>query len=105
MVLERAGYEVEQAADGLEAVLKLGVCDYDAVILDLMMPNLDGFVLMETFAANDPARLRRIIITSAASPVVIRERLKGAPFDILPKPFDIDELLRVVRTCLDQPVN
>jgi len=105
MVLERAGYEVEQAADGLEAVLKLGVCDYDAVILDLMMPNLDGFVLMETFAANDPGRLRRIIITSAASPVVIRERLKGAPFDILPKPFDIDELLRVVRTCLDQPVN
>ena len=105
MVLERAGYDVEQAADGLEAVLKLGVCDYDAVILDLMMPNLDGFVLMETFATNDPARLRRIIITSAASPVVIRERLKGAPFDILPKPFDIDELLRVVRTCLDQPVN
>lgn len=105
MVLERAGYQVEQAADGLEAVLKLGVCEYDAVILDLMMPNLDGFVLMETFAANDPARLRRIIITSAASPVVIRERLKGAPFGILPKPFDIDDLLRVVRGCLQQPVN
>lgn len=105
MVLERAGYQVEQAADGLEAVLKLGVCEYDAVILDLMMPNLDGFVLMETFAENDPARLRRIIITSAASPVVIRERLKGAPFDILPKPFDIEDLLRVVRGCIQQPVN
>jgi DNA-binding NtrC family response regulator len=102
MVLERAGYSVEVAADGLEAVLKLGVCEYDVIILDLMMPNLDGFVFIETFAENDPARLRRIIVTSAASPAVIRERMKGKPFHILPKPFDIDELIRIVRTCVEQ---
>jgi CheY-like chemotaxis protein len=75
------------------------------VLLDLMMPKLDGFTLMETFAANEPARLRRIIVTSAASPTVIRERLKGAPFRILPKPFDIDDVLGVVRACVEQPVN
>jgi CheY-like chemotaxis protein len=100
MVLERHGYEVEVAADGLEAVLKLGVREYDAMILDLMMPNLDGFVLIETLAQNDPDRLRRIIVTSAASPAVIRERMKGTPFDVLPKPFDINALIRVVQACI-----
>ena|SRR5436309_2549808 len=102
MVLQRAGFQVEAAADGLEAVLKLGICEYDVVILDLMMPNLDGFVLIETLAANDPARLRRIIVTSAASPAVIRERMKGTPFNVLPKPFDIDALVEMVRQCADQ---
>jgi CheY-like chemotaxis protein len=102
MVLEREGYRVEVASDGLEAVLKLGVMEYAAIILDLMMPNLDGFVLIETLAANDPLRLRRIIVTSAASPSVIRERMKGSPFDLLPKPFDIGDLTRVVRTCAEQ---
>ena len=105
MVLERHGYEVEVAADGLEAVLKLGVCEYDVVILDLMMPKLDGFVLIETLAQNDPDRLRRIIVTSAASPAVIRERMKGTPFTVLPKPFDIDALIRIVGACVNQPLH
>jgi two-component system chemotaxis response regulator CheY len=101
MVLEREGYAVEAAADGVEAVLKLGLHEFDVIILDLMMPNLDGFVLMETLAKNDPQRLRRIIVTSAASPSVIRERMRGVPFHVLPKPFDIHELSRSVRACVD----
>jgi DNA-binding NtrC family response regulator len=66
-----------------------------------MMPNLDGFVLIETLAANDPARLNRIIVTSAASPAVINERMRGTPFDLLLKPFDIADLARVVRACVE----
>ncbi|HEX7152677.1 MAG TPA: response regulator [Thermoanaerobaculia bacterium] len=105
MVLEREGYRVEVACDGLEAVLKLGVSDYDVIVLDLMMPNLDGFTLMSTLAENDPDRLRKIIVTSAASPTTIRERMHGVPFDLLTKPFDIHELATRVRSCIDaQPV-
>ncbi|HEX7192550.1 MAG TPA: response regulator [Thermoanaerobaculia bacterium] len=102
MVLQRRGYQVETAADGVEAVLKLGVGDYDAIILDLMMPHLDGFALIDTLAENDPQRLKRIIVTSAASPSVIHARMRGKPFDIIPKPFDIEDLQRRVRACLDQ---
>jgi len=102
MVLEREGYCVEVAVDGVEAVLKLGLHEFDVIILDLMMPHLDGFVLIQTLAENDPARLQRIIVTSAASPAVIRERMKGKPFDVLPKPFDLRALTGVVRRCLDQ---
>lgn len=100
MVLEREGYSVDIAADGVEAVLKLGLVEFDVIILDLMMPNLDGFAFMETLHANAPDRLKRIIVTSAASPAIIRTRMKGAPFAILPKPFDIKELSSRVRDCL-----
>lgn len=101
MVLRREGYKVEQAADGIEAVLKIGVSDYDAIILDLMMPNLDGFTLMNTLAENDPERLKHIIVTSAASPAIIRDRMNGVPFAVLPKPFDIATLVEHVRACIE----
>ncbi len=100
MVLVREGYEVDIAADGVEAVLKLGIKEYDVIVLDLMMPNLDGFSFMSTLAANDPDRLRNVVVTSAASPTVIRDRMKGAPFDVLPKPFDIQQLVGLVRQCI-----
>ena len=101
MVLTREGYQVEVASDGIEAVLKLGLADYDVIILDLMMPNLDGFSFIETMAEHDPERLRRIIVTSAASPGVIKERMRGTPFLVVPKPFDINELIAHVRSCID----
>lgn len=100
MVLQREGYRVEVASDGVEAVLKLGLNEYDVIVLDLMMPNLDGFAFMSTMAENDPARLQKIIVTSAASPGVIKERMRGKPFDLLPKPFDIGQLADRVRACL-----
>ncbi len=99
-VLGRVGYQVETACDGIEAVLKLGVVDYDVIILDLMMPNLDGFSFVSTMAEHDPERLKRVIVTSAASPGVIKERMKGTPFLVLPKPFDIQELIAHVRACV-----
>lgn len=101
MVLGRQGYQVEVATDGLEAVLKLGLVSYDVIILDLMMPNLDGFTFLNTLAENQPEQLNRIIVTSAASPSVIRERMHGKPFDLLPKPFDIGELASRVRACVN----
>ena len=100
MVLERSGYMVDIAADGVEAVLKLGLAEFDVIILDLMMPNLDGFSFIDTLSANDPRRLDQIIVTSAASPNVIKERMHGRPFDVLPKPFDINDLARRVQACV-----
>jgi CheY-like chemotaxis protein len=101
MVLQRQGYRLESACDGLEAVLKLGVSDYDVIVLDLMMPNLDGFSFLNTLALNQPERLRTVIVTSAASPAVIRERMHGGPFRLLPKPFDIHELIDTVKSCIE----
>lgn len=100
-VLSRAGYQVHTAEDGVEAVLKLGLIEYDLIILDLMMPNLDGFAFCSTIAASDPKLIERIIVTSAASPPVIRERMRGIQVNVLPKPFDIEELMSRVTQTLD----
>jgi len=99
MVLKREGYRVDTASDGLEAVLKLGLVEYGVIVLDLMMPHLDGFMFLNTMAQNDPDRLRRVIVTSAASPAIIRERMTTTPFGLLPKPFDIHDLLANVKSC------
>lgn len=100
MVLQRQGYRTETASDGVEAVLKLGVSEYDVIVLDLMMPNLDGFGFLGKLADSHPQRLQSVIVTSAASPNLIRERMKGQTFMVLPKPFDIHELVAAVRSCI-----
>ncbi len=100
-VLSRAGFQVQTAEDGVEAVLKIGLMDYDLIILDLMMPNLDGFAFCATMAQSHPKLLERIIVTSAASPPVIRERMRGIQVNVLPKPFDIEELMNHVHQTLD----
>jgi len=100
MVLQREGYEVYEASDGREAVLKLSLTNFDVIILDLMMPNLDGFAFMTKLADHDPSRLKKIIITSAASPSLIRQRMRGVTYDLLPKPFDIHDLVKRVRACI-----
>jgi DNA-binding response OmpR family regulator len=99
-VLQREGFRIETASDGIEAVLKLGLCDYDVIVLDLMMPNLDGFAFIDSLREHDPERLERIIVMSAASPAIIRERLHGKPFAVVPKPFDLDELVAKIRDCV-----
>jgi DNA-binding response OmpR family regulator len=101
MVLTRHGYRVDEAVDGLEAVLKLGLNEYDVIILDLMLPHLDGFTFLNTFAENQPEMLSKVIVTSAASPNVMRDRLTGTPFAVLPKPFDIAALIAHVKACVD----
>lgn len=98
-VLCREGYQVDVAVDGVEAVLMLGLRDYDVIVLDLMMPNLDGFQFLATLAEHDPARLARIVVTSAASPAIIKSRITHSPFAVLPKPFNIAELVEQVRAC------
>lgn len=101
MVLERHGYRVDVASDGAEAENRIRSSKYDAIILDLMMPRLDGFAFLVHLQQEDPERLKRIIVTSAASPALIQERLHVAPFDMVPKPFDISDLADRVRACLN----
>jgi CheY-like chemotaxis protein len=101
-VLRREGFQVDVASDGIEAVLKLGLSQYDVIVLDLMMPHLDGFAFMKTIAEHDAGRLNRIIVTSAASLAVIAERMEGQPYAVVPKPFDIGELATCVHRCADQ---
>lgn len=98
--LQREGYSVESAHDGLEAIELLERKDYDAVLLDLMMPRLDGPGVVRHLEKTKPAVLERVIIMTAHHPVPdcdLPEEISSRP---LRKPFDIQEVVRRTRGLL-----
>ena len=101
-VLRRDGYAVEEASDGVEALEKLRERPYDAVLLDLMMPRMNGWEVLEQLSADDPSRLSCVIVISAALPKKgLSPEHETAVFSVIPKPFDLEALRTVVRHCVE----
>lgn len=103
--LDGAGYQVDAASDGQTGLQKLHDLDYDLLILDLMLPDMDGLAVLEK------TRNRRVsppvLILSARSEVEDRVRgLEVGADDYLVKPFAFEELLARVKALLrrGQPV-
>lgn len=89
--LQKRGYVVDMAHDGLEGLETACINDYDAIVLDLNLPTLDGLDVLERLRAEKPDS--RVLILSARSE--IEDRVKGLELgasDYLPKPFDFREL-------------
>ncbi len=93
--LEELGYEAETAENGVEALEKLRERPYDVLLLDLLMPELDGFGVLSAMKEDSAFDNTDVIIVSAMDDLesVIRCLEAGAS-DYLPKPFD-PVLLRV----------
>jgi two-component system response regulator HydG len=94
-ILESAGHEVEEAADGVFALEKIDSGAFPLVITDLRMPRLDGLALVRHLAAR-PSPPRTILITAHGSERHAVEAIKAGAYDYFRKPFDTDELLAVV---------
>ena len=62
--LGKAGYEIELASDGDEALMKLGSFRPDVILLDLVMPNKDGFTTLEEIKADDSIKDIPVIVAS-----------------------------------------
>lgn len=99
IMVERQGFSVDTAADGNDAYALLGVNAYDAVLLDLMMPNLNGFNLIEQLRREQPAILSRVIVLTAFSRGGLLPSIDGV-HTVVRKPFDLDELIAVVHECV-----
>ncbi len=97
--LESAGYAVDVAPDGATAMDHVHVTEYDLIILDLMLPDIDGLALLEKIRnrrASPP-----VLILSARD--AVDDRVKGLEYgadDYLVKPFAFVELLARVRALL-----
>jgi DNA-binding response OmpR family regulator len=90
-IVERAGHPVDSARDGAEAIARLEVESYAVLVVDLMMPNVDGYALIDHLKARGGVR-PAIIVISAGDTAALR-RLDGSMVhSILRKPFDIDVL-------------
>lgn len=98
-VLARAHFSVDTAKDGVEALEKLAANDYDAVLLDLMMPRMSGFDVIAELQRMSETKLRRVVVMTAATNAQLDRFDGNLVYAVLRKPFDIEELTRVVSTC------
>lgn len=94
-----AGYGVDTAADGERGVQLAEAVPYDLVVLDLMLPGLDGYAVLERLrAADNPTGV--VILTARQG---LGERIKGLDLgadDYVMKPFSFDELLARIRSVI-----
>ena len=99
-VLERLDLEIDTARDGGEAIKLIANKDYDVVLLDLMMPRVDGFAVLQHMHDEHPELLTRTIIASAVPETEIYRRLdEDNVYRVHPKPFEIASLLHDVGEC------
>jgi len=90
-IVERAGLTVDSARDGAEAIEMLEERPYGVVVVDLMMPNVDGYGLIDYLKKRSGAR-PAVIVISAGESGALRQLDGSMVHSIVRKPFDIDVL-------------
>src|SRR5687768_11597349 len=100
-LLEREGYSVRLAAHGQEGLDLAKSLPFDAVIVDMMMPGLDGLQVLEELHKHDE-ELPVIMITAFASMENAIAAMKKGAFDYITKPFKNDEVLVVLRNAVER---
>jgi two-component system OmpR family response regulator len=97
--LQREGYEIDTASTGDEALSQAVARDYDGVILDVMLPGLDGFEVCQALRRGQ----RPVPVLMLTARAAVSDRIRGLDAgadDYLVKPFDFGELLARLRALL-----
>jgi two-component system, sensor histidine kinase and response regulator len=100
-ILEGAGHEIATAPDGTEGLKLAQASAPDLVLVDLMMPGISGFEVLEGMRGIDPT-IVTIVITGYSTVESAVEAMKRGAFDFLPKPFTPDELRLIVQRGLER---
>jgi DNA-binding NtrC family response regulator len=100
-ILGDGNYEVEAVQSGTEALRKIDESHYDVVILDIMMPEMDGLEVLQRVKEAHPD-VDVIMVTGLSQIETAVRAMKLGAFDYLPKPFDPDELKLVVERALER---
>jgi DNA-binding response OmpR family regulator len=101
MILTGAGYTVDTAADGAQALQRVAETEYDLVILDVMMPGMDGFEVCRALKA-DPrgADVPVLFLTAKDEPKALLEGFEAGASMYISKPFSEGKLLAMVSTLI-----
>ena len=94
--LGRRGVDVEKAFSGQQGIQMLRHRDYDAVLLDLKMPDMDGIEVLKVIKIIAPD-LPVILLSGHGASEAVQRGLAGGAFDFLAKPYDLDRLLEKIR--------
>lgn len=100
-ILEMEKYEVDEAADGMECLVKVKQRRYDVLILDIKMPKLDGMEALDRIQQLSPDTPVIMISGHADIDTAVAAVKKGA-FDFVSKPPDLNRLLITLRNALDK---
>ncbi len=101
--LDRVGYDVEVAPDGMEALNIMGKSKFDVVISDLEMPVMHGYDLMAEMKRN-PALMNIpvVVLTSRAGDKHRQKAIEMGAQDYLVKPFEEQEMLGVLKKAVER---
>jgi DNA-binding response OmpR family regulator len=97
--LEEEGFAVDAAADGEEGDFKARTSEYDVIILDLMLPKIDGLTLLQNWR-REGIKTHVLVLTARGS---IDDKVKGLDLgadDYLTKPFELNELIARLRALI-----
>ncbi|WP_353684297.1 response regulator [Thermodesulfovibrio sp. 3907-1M] len=102
-ILEDVGFEVDEAVNGLEALEKALINDYDLYIVDINMPKLDGYSFVKKLRSSESVRQSPVIMvtTEAEEKDMHKAYENGANFYIV-KPVNPDELIKVCKLFLGE---
>ena len=98
--LLRGDFICDVAADGQEALERLSGREYAAILLDLRMPVLDGYAVLDYLREHRPDLMQRVLVVTAALSAREIQRLEGYDLcGVIAKPFEVDTMLAAVRQC------
>ena len=100
-ILDGDDFQVEAVQDGREALRKIEENPYDVMILDIMMPNMDGLEVLRRVKETHP-NMDVIMITGLSQIDTAVQAMKLGAFDYISKPFEPDELKLVVQRALER---
>jgi len=100
-ILEFEKYEIEEASDGLECVVKIKQSTYDVIIMDVKMPRMDGMEAIEKIQNLSPDT-PVVMISGHGNIDTAVEAVKKGAFDFIQKPPDLNRLLITLRNALDK---
>lgn len=102
--LEQAGYVIRAAADGAEALADMQQASPDLVLLDLIMPKLDGISVLRQMKGDEQLKnIPVVILTNLSSGDKVAEAMQLGTFDFLVKAnYSLDDVLRKVRDRLGE---
>lgn len=100
-ILEFEKYEVDEAADGMECLVKVQREKYDVIILDIKMPKMDGMEALERIQLLAPD-VPVVMISGHANIDTAVEAVKKGAFDFISKPPDLNRMLITLRNAMDK---
>ena len=98
-IIKQQGFTVDTARDGGEAIEKLKNGSYQVVLLDLMMPKVNGYDVLKHLRQTNPDLLRRTIVATAVPERELQTKLTDPVFKVHSKPFELPQLLADIRLC------